>query len=186
MSTRMLLTRGAAALLLTAVLSVTVALNHGARASAGMSPLDRLVAESEIREQMARFELYADGDGVQGRDFRQLADQLHAPEFTIGPRKMTRDEMVEESSAQVFDPTLISRHYLVSTSFDELTASTAKTRTTALFMRLTRNMLGADCKKAGEDACGGRVVHAAVWVYHDSWAKTAAGWQKTAARLEFN
>jgi hypothetical protein len=75
------------------------------------------------------------------------------------------------------DDPIAHRHFVLTSYFDELTPTTAKTRTTSFVLKVTRNMLGADCKKAGEEACGGRLTSAQTFTYHNSWTKTAAGWQ---------
>ena len=38
-------------------------------------------------------------------------------------------------------------------------------------------VFGKDCAKAGLDACGGRVIRGITLVYHNTWKKTADGWQ---------
>ncbi len=164
------------------------------RAAAGMSPIDRVVAESEINQQLALYTLLDDGDGLNKPDIRGLVDKLYVKDGSfdnyswdgkLGFKRPGREVIYQRATEHAVpgDGPISDRHFNVATYFDELTPTAAKTRTVALVLKITRNMLGADCKKAGEDACGGRVVFASTFVYHDTWAKTAEGWQKTQSDL---
>jgi hypothetical protein len=170
-----------------------------AEAAGAISPLDRLVAEDQIRQQIALYGFYADGDGVNPKDLRKMADSLMTQDvvselYRSGggePRRSVgRDAIAGKPPAADAPPppvsTVAGRHLLVGTYFDEVTPTTAKTRTITLHLDITKNMLGADCKKAGDDACGGRVIKAASWVYHISWIKTAAGWQISNTQLRLD
>ncbi len=155
-----------------------------ADAAGALSPLDRLLIEDDIRQRLVLYGLYADGDGVKPRDTESLASQLMSPDTVSeiyhvygGPVITMSGRGPIAASRDPFDPTLATRHFLIATYFDEVSATTVKTRTPALHLRVTKNMIGADCEKAGDDACGGRVVKATTWVYHMTWTKTADGWQ---------
>jgi hypothetical protein len=159
-----------------------------AKAANGMSPVDRLIAEDDIRQRLSLYALYADGDGVNPMDTPALAEKLMTPDVVSKsypanggpPRILNGRAPVAGTNPRQMPPVdrpSAGRHYLVQTYFDEVTPTTAKTRSTALYFDVTRNLVGPDCKAAGPDACGGKVVSSALWVYHMTWKKTADGWQ---------
>ena len=152
----------------------------------GLSAVDKLVAEDEIRQKLVLYGLYADGDGEQPKNIRALADKLLTPDavsetFTTlgkpGFRTQGRDALVAATPPAEVNSPNAGRHYLIGTVFDEMTPTTAKTRSTAYYINATRNMVGADCKTAGPGACGGQVNRALMFVYHMDWVKNAQGWQ---------
>lgn len=158
-----------------------------AKAPAALSPVEKLVAEDDIRQKLALYGLLADGDGVAGPDIRALAHQvmtpdvwtdLYYPDGSLQVHTVGRDQAISTSTPDLkrLGP-IANRHYMVSTYFDEVTPTTAKTRTTTIWLFVTRDLLGADCAKGGPDACGGRVVSAMTTVYHNDWVKTAEGWR---------
>jgi hypothetical protein len=174
-----------------AVATVAAIGRNGHASEAALSPIDRLVAEDAIRQQIALYELLADGDGEQPKDIAALADRIMAPAIVndvyysngdLKAHSVGRDPVKATRAAPSASPVAV-KHFLVSTYFDEITPTTAKTRTTAMRVHVTKNLLGADCQKAGEDACGGRVTHLVLFIYHDSWTKTPDGWEKTQSRL---
>jgi hypothetical protein len=157
-------------------------------AASAMSPVDRLIAEDAIRQQIVLYSLLADGDGEQPKNTRALADAILAPGFeseVFLPDGTQKGAPVgrEEIRAHVApaDPSnaTAGRHFLVSTYFDEVTPATAKTRTTAVQFVITKSVKGADCQKPGAEGCGGQIVRSMTFVYHDTWAKTPKGWMKT-------
>jgi hypothetical protein len=172
--------------ILAAGLAVTHAPGSARAAAAAMSPLDRLVAEDEMRQKLALYAMDADGDGAQPKNIRELADvtltpdvvsDLYFPNGALQGHSVGRDAIVTGTAPANPASPIAGRHFLVSVYFDEVTPTTAKSRTTSVHFDITKNMLGADCKKAGEGACGGRVVDAMTVVYHSSWVKTKDGWQ---------
>ncbi len=70
------------------------------------------------------------------------------------------------------------RHYNVATYFDEVTATTAKVRTTATMLSVTKRK-PEGCAKVGDEACGGRAVRVTAFTYHDTFTKTPDGWKKS-------
>jgi hypothetical protein len=157
-----------------------------ARAQAPLSPVDKLVAEDDIRQKLALYGILTDGDGVAGKNIRGLVDQimtpdvwtdLYYPDGSLQVHTVGREAIVTSTPIPKSMGPIANRHYLIATYFDELTPTTAKTRTTMMWMQVTRNLLGADCAKGGPDACGGRVVSAMTTVYHNDWVKTADGWR---------
>jgi hypothetical protein len=161
-----------------------------AYAATSLTPVDKLLAEDEIRQQIALYGLYADGDGAGGnpRDLRKMADTLMTPDVVSEiyvarggpPRILTGRDIVAKSPPEN-DPDrakrIAGRHYLVATVFDDVSATTAETRTTAVYFDATKNQVGGDCAKAGEGACGGQPVKTVMWVYHMTWKHTPQGWQ---------
>jgi len=166
--------------------------NTAQAADAKLSPIDRLIAEDEIRQDLALYALLADGDGIKGKDTRTLADKMMAPDVvteiyyplakaplkTLGREAVAGPAPVVPAVPAPVEST-IKRHYLVETYFEDLTATTAKTITTAVHFNLTRNLVGQGCAAQGPGACGGIPARITMWVYHMTWAKTAAGWQVT-------
>jgi hypothetical protein len=123
---------------------------------------------------------------VAGKNIRGLVDQimtpdvwtdLYYPDGSLQVHTVGREAIVTSTPIPKSMGPIANRHYLIATYFDELTPTTAKTRTTMMWMQVTRNLLGADCAKGGPDACGGRVVSAMTTVYHNDWVKTADGWR---------
>ena len=161
-----------------------------AAAEAKLSPIERLVAEDEIRQNLALYALLADGDGIKGKDTRTLADELmtpdvvteiyyplgHGPVTTIG-REAVAGPAPKPTAGPVAVESVVKRHYLVDTYFEDLTPTTAKTITTSVHFDLTPNLVGKDCATRGAGACGGLPARVIMWTYHMSWVKNAAGWQ---------
>lgn len=175
-------------LLLAAGALVTVPV--AASAAPKLSAIDKLVAEDEIRNDLALYALLADGDGIKGKDTRTLADKLMAPDVvteiyyphSTAPVRILGREAVAGPQVTPAPPgpsTSISRHFLVETYFEDMTATTAKTVTTAVHFDLSPNTIGKECKLAGAGACGGVPSRVIMWIYHMTWVKNAAGWQVT-------
>ena len=157
---------------------------------ASLAPLDRLLIEDDIRQRIALYGLYVDGDGTGGRprNLRLLADTLMTPDVVsevysatgAPPMVLSGREIVAQSRPGP-DPEaakrIAGRHYLVNTVFDSVTATTAATRTTAVYFDATKNLVGSKCASAGDGACGGMPVKTYMWVYEISWRKTPDGWQ---------
>jgi hypothetical protein len=162
----------------------------GGALAAPLSPLDELLIENQINQKLALYTLLADGDGIRKMDARAMADQIFTPDAVfenysqdgkLGISRNGREviyRMATEHAMPANAP-IADRHYNVSTYFDVVTPTMAKTRTIAIVLNATKNMIGPDCAKSGEDACGGKLVHAYTFTYHDTWVKTADGWQKS-------
>ena len=171
-------------------LAISVLLAGFSAAAPVLSPVEKLVIENDINQQIILYGLLADGDGTSGKDVRGLADKTLAPDVVTdvilpGGKVIshtTTSEAVVASTPALVDRPSAGRHFMVATYFDEVTASTAKTRTTTLYIEAIKNT-GPGCETRGPDACGGRVTHAVTLVYHDTWKKTASGWKKTQSAL---
>ena len=144
-----------------------------------MTPLERLIAKDEIREKISEYGFLVDGDGAVDRDFEAFANEILAPVTLINGKKLTREALVAQSKTQDFNPAFDKRHLLINTTFDELTPTVAKTRTSALYVRIAKPEPG--CKKTTQYSCGGQLAYASTWVYHDVWQKTVDGWHKVEA-----
>ncbi len=176
-------------LLLVAALSISLAAGASSRTTA-VTPLDRLLIEDDIRQRIGLYGLYSDGDGAGGRprDLRALADTLMTPDVVSeihragggAPVLLKGREIVANSRPEI-DPErahlIAGRHYLLTTVFDQITPTSAVTRTPAVYFDATRNLVGAGCATAGFDACAGRPIRTVMWVYEMHWRKTADGWQ---------
>ncbi len=156
----------------------------------GMTPLERLLVQDEIRQNLVLYGLYADGDGTGGepRNLRKLADTLMTVDVVSEihtvrggpPLILTGRERVASTPPEVdpeFARTIGGRHYLVETVFDEVTPTVVRTRTPAVYFDATKNLVGAACPKNGDDACRQKPVKTVMWVYHMTWSKTPQGWQ---------
>ena len=161
-----------------------------AHAAATMSPLDKLLIEDEIRQKIALYGLYADGDGAGGnpRDLRTLADDIMTEDVVSeihvargGPPLILKGRDVIAKSPPEIDPErarhVAGRHYLVLTSFDLVTPDTVMTRTPSVYFDATKNLVGPGCEKDPAADCGGRPVKTIMWVYHMTWKKTPQGWK---------
>lgn len=155
-----------------------------------LSSVDALLAKEDIRNKLTLYTLLADGDGIREKNTAQLAETMMTPDIVTEiyhadgspPQHMIGRASVagkpRDPAAPRSDPgPTVGRHYITGTYFEELTATTAKTISTAVHFDVTRNLVGKDCKKAGEGACGGLVRKATMWVYHMNWVKTPDGWQ---------
>jgi len=154
-----------------------------------LSPLDRLIIQDEIRQRIALYGLYTDGDGPGGRlrDVRALAytlmtpdvvSEIHpanAPMFTLKGREIVAKTPPEVDTDRA--RRIAGRHYLLTTAFDRVTATEAITRTPAVYFDATKNPSGPGCKPVKEGDCGGTPVKTIMWVYEMHWRKTAEGWQ---------
>lgn len=152
--------------------------------AAALSPVDRLVAEDEIRQQIALYGYLADGDGKNPPDIRALADRILTPDSVTDVMKAAghsrlhlegRKAVVDSTPPPAPDSPLVNRHNYISTYFDEITADSAKTRTTVVWFLLARQKQGVPCM--GEN-CTSQLRQVMTFVYHDIWRKTAEGWQK--------
>jgi hypothetical protein len=155
-----------------------------------LSPVEKLVIENDISQQIILYGLLADGDGISHKNVRALADRTLAPDVVTDivlpdgqtiSHTTTSEAVVATTPAPVERPSA-GRHFMVATYFDEVTLTRAKTRTTTLYIEAIKNT-GPGCETRGPDACGGRVTHAVTLVYHDTWNKMAGEWKKTASTL---
>ena len=159
-------------------------------AARALAPLERLLIQDEIQQKLVLYGLYADGDGPGGspRNLRKLADTLMTADVVSeiylvkgGPPLILKGREVVAATPAEVPPEIAKaiggRHYLVGVVFDEVTPTTVKTRTPAVYFDATKNILGPDCRKAGKDACAQKPVKTVMWVYHMTWTKTSHGWQ---------
>ena len=154
--------------------------------------IDVLLIEDQIRQRLALYSLLADGDGLAPRNFRALTDTIFTPDVVIdvyaADGKLTahiqgREQLYARASAPKPDGNTTVRHFMVSTYFDEVSRMTAKTRTVSMAVRVTATVAGKICVSAEDSSCGGRVTQTEMLVYHDTWAKTSSGWQKSNTKL---
>ena len=60
--------------------------------------------------------------------------------------------------------------------------STAKVRTITTVLTVTKRK-PTGCANLGDEACGGRVIRATSFTYHDTFTKTADGWKKSRSTI---
>lgn len=155
--------------------------------AADMSPVEKLVAQNEITQQITLYTLLVDGDGVNKPDPRMWADRLFTEDAVfetwgadgvLRVRQSGREEIYKSLlQTPALPPGVFGRHFNVATYFDELTPTTAKVRTVTTMLTGTQRK-PTGCEKLGDEACGGRTIRATGFVYHDTFAKTADGWKK--------
>lgn len=161
-----------------------------AQSGKSLTPLERLLIQDEIRQNIVLYGLLADGDGPGGRprDLRRLADTMMTPDVvsevhlpTGGkPMIFTGRELVANTPPEVppeLAATVGGRHYLIDTVFDEVTPTRVRTRTPAVYFDATKNVNGPKCRTMGEGACGQKPLKTVMWVYEMTWVKTPDGWQ---------
>lgn len=156
--------------------------------AADMSPVEKLVAQNEITQQITLYTLLVDGDGVTKPNPRVWADRLftddavfetYGADGTLRARQSGREEIYKNlAQSPALPPGVFGRHFNVATYFDELTATTAKVRTVTTMLTGTQRK-PTGCEKLGDEACGGRTIRATGFVYHDTFTKTADGWKKS-------
>ena len=144
--------------------------------------IEAAIARESIREALAQYSMLLDGDGV-APDARKWADKLftadavfesHYPDGAQQIRLEGR-EAIFKTFGRPGSPEVAARHFMVNTVFDELTPTTAKTRTSALIQVSKRDQ---DCAKKKGILNGGQSVLSAILVYHDSWVLEGGEWKK--------
>jgi len=160
--------------------------------AAGMSMADVLIAEQAIEDQWANYTLLLDGDGLALRtaqwpdlsftdDFKwSFYDQNGKLQSQID-MKQARDIGVKEAppAGVVQRPW---KHLPIITKFDEVTPSTAKTRTVVVFFLVAK----ATAPNIPDGVAGlstPAVPQAGMAVYHDSWRKEQGFWKKSSSAL---
>lgn len=156
--------------------------------AADMSPVEKLVAQTEINQQILLYTLLIDGDGVNKPDVRTWADKLFTEDAVfdtygvdgkLRSRLNGREEIYRQTSKNPALPTGISgRHFNVATYFDEISATTAKVRTITTMLTVTQRQ-PSGCEKVGDPACGGQPIRVTSFTYHDTFAKTGGVWKKS-------
>jgi hypothetical protein len=149
------------------------------RPGAGMQALDVLVAKDRIRERLTQYTLLLDGDGVSRPDLRRWAQDLFVENATFqsfgtaGPlfAGLNGRSAIEAHFAKSL-PNLIRRHFFVNTAFDDLTPTTAKTRTTGITMYGRTEQGNAPLIPALVET-----------VTHLTWRNSDRGWQIVRAEV---
>jgi len=161
-----------------------MALARPSKAADAMSVLDQLQAREEIRQQLVLYGLLAEGDGVNPRNTDALMDRIMSPDvlseqyFSDGtpafpPRRGRGDN--KKYSQPPRDLTQIGeQHYTLGIYFDELTPTTARTRSQHMFLTVWKDVPHDGCKTE----CGGIIKHLQMNNYFDTWQKTPQGWLK--------
>jgi hypothetical protein len=156
-------------------------------ATTQMSVLDQLQAKEEIKEQLVLYGFLAEGDGVHPRDTDALMDQLMSPDivseqyFPDGtaafPTRRGRGDGKKYTQPPRDLTKIGEQHYTLGVYFDELTPTTARTRSQQMYITVWKTLPDqpADCKTE----CGGQIKHVQLNNYFDTWAKTPQGWVKT-------
>lgn len=144
--------------------------------------IESAIARESIREALAQYSMLLDGDGA-GRDPRTWANKLFTPDavFVLHYPDGTEQYRIEGREAlfktfgRAGSPTMATRHFMVNTVFDELTPTSAKTRTSALIQVSKRDQ---ECARKEGALNGGQPVLSAIIVYHDTWVLDGGEWKK--------
>ena len=143
--------------------------------------IETALARESIREQLAQYSMLLDGDGIR-RDPESWAKRLFMPDATFVLHYPDGSEQYRIEGSEAIGKTFgrassktAARHFMVNTVFDELTATTAKTRTSALIQVSRRDL---DCAKKEGALNGGQPVLSVLIVYHDTWMLDGGEWKK--------
>jgi SnoaL-like protein len=144
--------------------------------------IESAIARESIREALAQYSMLLDGDGV-ARDARAWADKLFTPDavfishYPDGTEQIRIEgrEAIYKTFGRPGSPEVAGRHFMVNTVFDELSPTTAKTRTSALIQVSKRDQ---DCARKKGILNGGQPVISAILVYHDTWVLDGGEWKK--------
>jgi hypothetical protein len=144
--------------------------------------IESALARESIREALGHYSMLLDGDGV-GRDPQTWANKLFTPDATFvlhypdgaEQYRIEGREAIGKTFGRAGSPKVATRHFMVNTVFDELTPTSAKTRTSALIQVSRRDQ---DCAKKDGALNGGQPVLSALIVYHDTWVLDAGEWKK--------
>jgi hypothetical protein len=148
----------------------------------GMSPIDVLMVERAIKENWANYTLLDDGDGVALRQeywakFTFTKDYkwvwYDAAGHTIG-------EVGYENFVRQPLPGVVQRpwkHLPITIKFDEITPTTARTRTVMLFMAVPKATV-SNRPDGAEGLSTPAVPQAGMAIYHENWRKESGIWLK--------
>ena len=144
--------------------------------------IESALARESIREALAHYSMLLDGDGV-GRDPETWAKKLFTSDATFVLHYPDGSEQYRIEGREAIGKTfgrpgsskVATRHFMVNTVFDELTPTSAKTRTSALIQVSRRDQ---DCAKKEGVLNGGQPLLSALIVYHDTWVHDAGEWKK--------
>jgi hypothetical protein len=158
----------------------------------GMSAADVLLAESAIEGNWASYTLLLDGDGTALRT-AEWPELSFTDDFTWGffdsNGKQTghigMKEAREIGEQEAGPPEVVHRpwkHLPIITKFDEITPSTAKTRTVVVFFVVPKASVPQRADGA-EGLSTPAVPQAGMAVYHDTWRKEQGIWKKSSSAL---
>jgi hypothetical protein len=144
--------------------------------------IESALARESIREALARYSMLLDGDGV-GRDPHAWANKLFTSDATFvlhypdgsEQYRIEGREKIGATFGRAGSSKVATRHFMVNTVFDELTPTSAKTRTSALIQVSKRDQ---ECAKKEGALNGGQPVLSAIIVYHDTWVLESGEWKK--------
>ena len=115
--------------------------------------IESLLARESIREALANYSMLLDGDGA-GRDPQQWANRLFTADATFvlhqpdgkEQYRIEGREKIGSTFGRPASPKVAVRHFMVNTVFDEVTSTSAKTRTSAL-IQVSKRDQGGEWKK---------------------------------------
>ena len=162
----------------------------------GMAPLDVLLVKDAIRESWAQYTLLIDGDGVTN-DNANWAERTFTKDLKwewydangklvqrITSMAEMRDRMKTESFLGTHPESMQSykKHLPITIKFDEVTPTTAKTRTIVVMLSVPKSKVqGGPDGVPGLDVPG--IPQVGMAVYHDTWRKEDGHWLKSVSIL---
>jgi hypothetical protein len=163
----------------------TIALTKVAK---GMSPLDVLIVEDQIRQKWADYSLLLDGDGVSNES-AEWANRMFTEDLkwrwydADGKLRLALNSRAEEQKARRVGRTQVaSKHLPMTIKFDEVTPTMVKTRAIVTLMRVPLST--AEGQPDGVPRAGvAGIPTATMVVYHDTWRKTEGEWKKAVTIL---
>jgi hypothetical protein len=144
--------------------------------------VETAITRESIRDALSHYSMLLDGDGVV-RDARKWADNLFTSDavfilnYPDGAQQLRLEgrEAIFNRFGPPGSPAVAGRHFMVNTVFDEVTPTSAKTRTSALIQVSQRDQ---ECAKKEGALNGGKPILSAIIVYHDTWVVDGGEWKK--------
>lgn len=168
-------------------LAQTATYSADPRVAPGMAPLDVLLVKDAILENWAEYTLLFDGDGVADRRAlwadATFTDDLKWRWYDADGKLMMQADSREEMR-KFPQPALTAsfRHIPIAVRYDDITPTTAKTRTIVAFVDVP--WAKSKDKADGVEGVGvPGVPRVGMALYHDTWRKVDGKWLKATSTL---
>jgi hypothetical protein len=162
------------------------------KVTGGLSPIDVLVIKDQIRETWAQYTLMHDGDGVEDRT-SQWAARTFTPDGVfkvyandgLKLREYHGVKEIGEFAVSSYAPwkQRHGKHLPIIIAYDEVTPTSAKTRTVLTDISIVRSTVKGMPDTAPGSTAPGVPSRAGSGVYHDTWKKQGDLWLKSESIL---
>lgn len=165
------------------------------KVTGGLSPAQVLVIKDQIREAWAQYTLMHQGDGLTDEGDK-WADRSFTPDaifqvYSNDGRKLREYRGLEEirkyNSASIASQgpwkQTPGKHLPIITAYDEVTPTTAKTRTVLVDITVERSTVKGVPDTAPGMKAPGVPSSVGLAVYHDTWKKQGDVWKKSESIL---